>query len=318
VEVPTVRIGYPCLNRSIGCAANSTFRLASYSEDRLIGTVQNNLDCLESILKYNVDKGLLFFRISSDLVPLASHPICSFNWGAHFGKQLRAIGRYIAKQGLRISMHPDQFVLINSIRDDVARRSIADLEYHRKVFDTIGLDRSAKIQIHVGGLYGDRESALARFIEVYGSLSEDLRVRLAIENDDRLFGLGDCLTIHGKTGIPVLFDAFHHECLNHGESLREGLGLAGTTWGTKDGPPMVDYSTRERGQRTGSHAKTLDSREFKRFLQETKGIDFDLMLEIKDKERSAVRALEMARKVPVWCGRGLSPDNAKNEIVVTN
>jgi UV DNA damage endonuclease len=148
----------------------------------------------------------------------------------------------------------------------------------------------------VGGLYGDRESALARFIEVYGSLSEDLRGRLVIENDDRLFSLRDCLTIHGKTGIPVLFDTFHHECLNHGESLSDGLRLALTTWGAKDGPLMVDYSTQERGQRTGSHANTLDSRDFKRFLLETKGIDFDLMLEIKDKERSAVRALEIARK----------------------
>ena len=292
-----MRIGYPCINRSIGCTANSTFRLASYSEDRLIRTVQKNLDCLEGILRYNVAKGILFFRISSDLVPFASHPICSFDWGAHFGKQLRAIGRYIAKQGLRISMHPDQFVLINSIRDDVVRRSIEELKYHCRVLDTIGLDRSAKIQIHLGGLYGDRESALARFTEVYGSLSEELRARLIIENDDRLFSLRDCLTIHGKTGIPVLFDTFHHECLNHGESVRDGLGLALTTWGNKDGPLMVDYSTQERGQRTGSHAKTLDSREFKRFLLETKGVDFDLMLEIKDKERSALTALEIMKKV---------------------
>jgi UV DNA damage endonuclease len=299
MEAATLRIGYPCINRSIGCTANSTFRLASYSEDRLTRTVQNNLDCLEAIPRYNVDKGLLFFRISSDLVPFASHPICSFDWGAHFGKQLRAIGRYIANQGLRISMHPDQFVLINSIRDEVVRRSINELEYHRRVLDTIGLDRSAKIQIHVGGLYGDRESALARFMEVYGSLSEDLRSRLVIENDDRLFSLRDCLTIHGKTGVPVLFDAFHHECLNYGESVRAGLRLALTTWGTQDGPLMVDYSTQERGQRTGSHAKALHSREFTRFLLETKGIDFDLMLEIKDKERSAVRALEITRKVRV-------------------
>jgi UV DNA damage endonuclease len=297
MEAATLRIGYPCINRSIGCTANSTFRLASYSEDRLTRTVQNNLDCLEAILRYNVDKGLLFFRISSDLVPFASHPICSFDWGAHFGKQLRAVGRYIANQGLRISMHPDQFVLINSIRDDVVRRSIGELEYHRRVLDTMGLDRSAKIQIHVGGLYGDRERALDRFIEVYRSVSEDLRGRLVIENDDRLFSLRDCLAIHGKAGIPVLFDTFHHECLNHRESVRDGLRLALTTWGTKDGPLMVDYSTQERGQRTGTHAKTLDSRDFKRFLQETKGIDFDLMLEIKDKERSAARALEISRKV---------------------
>ena len=194
-------------------------------------------------------------------------------------------------------MHPDQFVLINSTRADVVRRSTDELEYHCRVLDAMGLGASAKIQVHVGGVYGDRESAMARFIESYGSLSKLLRRRLVIENDDRLYSLKDCLSIHGKTGIPVLFDAFHHECLNHGETIREGLEFAFSTWGMKDGSLMVDYSSQERGQRAGTHARSLDPQRFKRFLLETKGVDFDLMLEIKDKERSALTALEIMKKV---------------------
>jgi UV DNA damage endonuclease len=292
-----VKLGYPCINLSIGCTASATFRISSYSEGRLLGAVQNNLDCLERILVYNVHGGFFFFRITSDLVPFASHPVCTFDWAAHFRKQLQGIGRFIREHDIRISMHPDPFVLINSPKDDVVQRSIAELEYHSRVLDEMGLDSTAKIQIHVGGLYGDRGSAVARFVESYRSLRAPLRRRLIIENDDRLFSLRDALTIHEKTGVPILFDSFHHECLNHGETVREALQLAVSTWRRQDGAAMADYSTQEQGQRVGTHARTLDSLRFRRFIRETKGIDFDLMLEIKDKERSALKAREIVERV---------------------
>jgi UV DNA damage endonuclease len=110
-----MKIGYPCINRTIGCSANRTFRLKSYSEERLIETVENNLDCLLNILKFNVEHNILFFRITSDLVPFASHPICQFPWQRFFRDKFRKIGDLIRTHGIRISMHPDQFTLINII-----------------------------------------------------------------------------------------------------------------------------------------------------------------------------------------------------------
>jgi len=286
-----MKIGYPCINRGIGCTANSTFRLASYSEERLIQKVENNLDCLFKILQYNVQNGFYFFRISSDLVPFASHPVCTFDWAGHFRGQFRKVGEFIKEHDIRISMHPDQFVVINSLKDDVVERSVRELEYHRTVLDEMALDSTAKIQIHVGGVYGDKRSAIDRFIERYNFLSPSLKSRLVIENDDRSYSLEDCLSVHQKIGIPILFDTFHHQCLNNGETLRQGLQLSGTTWKESDGIPMVDYSSQQRGQRSGSHATTLNRASFKKFIQETRGVDFDLMLEIKDKETSAFKAL---------------------------
>ena len=290
-----MRLGYPCINREIGCTANSTFRLASYSEERLIQAVQNNLDCLGTILNYNVQQGLMFFRISSDLVPFASHPVCTFDWVGHFGGLLRKVGDFIREYNIRISMHPDQFVLINALKDDVVERSVRELEYHCTVLDNMGLDSTAKIQIHLGGVYGDKGSAMDRFIERYTSLSKALKSRLVIENDDRSYSLKDCMWVYEKIGIPLIFDAFHHHCLNNGETLRQGLELSASTWRESDGIPMVDYSSQQRGQRSGSHAKTLNTAMFKKFLHEIRGLDFDLMLEIKDKETSALKALKILK-----------------------
>jgi UV DNA damage endonuclease len=291
-----MKIGYPCINRGIGCTANSTFRLASYTDELLVQKVENNLNCLFEILHYNVQNGFHFFRISSDLVPFASHPVCTFDWAGHFSGQFGKIGKFIKEHNTRISMHPDQFVLINALKDDVVERSVKELDYHCTVLEKMGLDSTAKIQIHVGGVYGHKHSAIDRFVDTYDSLSGSLKSRLVIENDDRSYGLEDCLSVHEKIGIPILFDAFHHQCLNNGETLRQGLELAASTWKEADGIPMVDYSSQQRGQRPGSHAKTLNPAMFKKFLHESGTLDFDLMLEIKDKEKSALKALEVLKE----------------------
>jgi len=290
-----MRIGYPCINRSIGCTANSTFRLASYSEELLIEKVENNLNCLQRILEYNLKNGLLFFRISSDIVPFASHPVCTFNWGRHFGPGFRRIGAFIKKHRMRISMHPDQFILLNSPRKEVVERSILELDYHRKVLDLMELDATAKIQIHLGGAYGNKRKAMEKFVSAYLTLDQKTRKRLVIENDDRLFSLQDCISVHEKTGIPLLFDGFHHECLNNGEGVRKAVMSAESTWRRKDGVLMADYSSQEKGMRKGKHAEHIDISHFRRFIREADGVDLDIMLEIKDKEKSALKAIGVLR-----------------------
>ncbi len=108
-----MRIGYPCINRSIGCRAGATFRLASYSEVRLEQAIQNNLECLYRMLDFNVKNGILFFRITSDLVPFASHSICRYPWQKRFADAFSRIAAFVHRHRIRISMHPDQFVLLN-------------------------------------------------------------------------------------------------------------------------------------------------------------------------------------------------------------
>lgn len=289
-----MKIGYPCINRTLDCKGNRTFRLKSYSEERFIKTVENNLNCLLEILKFNVKHNVLFFRITSDIVPFASHPICQFNWQSYFKRKFNKVGDFIKTNDIRISMHPDQFTLINSPDNTVFERSVKELTYHALVLGVAELDTSAKIQVHVGGVYQDKQKSIERFVERFHKLDEIIKRRLVIENDDRHYTLEDCVRIHAETEVPVLFDVFHHKLNNSGETIGEALNLSTRTWKEKDGLPMVDYSSQKPGERNGKHAESIDSEKFKDFLEKTRPFDFDIMLEIKDKETSALKAIETA------------------------
>lgn len=290
-----MRIGYPCIHLGLPCRPSRTFRLASLSEERLYATLEGNLACLEEIVRWNAAHGLLFLRITSDLVPLASHPENRFPWPERFAPRFSEIGKLIRRYGMRISMHPGQYTLLNSPRAGVVEGARAELRYHGTVLELLELDRTAKIQVHVGGLYGDKERAIERFIREAEGLPPAVRERLVVEHDERLFTLSDVLRISRRTGLPVVFDSFHHRLHGDGRPLAEALEAQGETWGPEDGLPIVDYSSPLPNGRRGSHAHALDEADFVRFLEESRPHDFDLMLEVKDKERSALRALELAQ-----------------------
>jgi UV DNA damage endonuclease len=239
----------------------------------------------------------LFFRITSDLVPFASHPINNFDWQQHFQEDFERIGQFIARNRMRISMHPDQFTLINSIRDEIFERSKKELEYHAEILDLMKLDPFAKIQIHVGGVYEDKQRSIERFVTRFRELDNSTQKRLVIENDDRMYDLNDCLNISAQTHIPVLFDVFHHKLNNSAQTKEINLEFSEKTWNAKrDGIPMVDYSSQEPGGLPRQHAITIDEEDFGLFLKQTEPFDFDIMLEIKDKEKSAIKALEVASR----------------------
>ena len=317
-----MKIGYPCQNRTLAPAVSTsrTFRLASWSPVRFRETVAQNLEGLRQILECNVTQGIGFFRISSDIIPFASHPVCNVCWWEEFREEFAAAGRIVREAGLRITMHPDQFALINSPHPEIVERSIAELLYHARILDAMELDGAARIQIHVGGVYGDRAAALRRFEANWRRLPEPARRRLTVENDDRLYPVADCLLLHQALGVPVLLDFFHHQLLNRGEAEAAALAAAAGTWdAAASGLPLTDYSTQKPGGRTGAHAETLDAADFADFLRRTRPVDFDIMLEIKDKEISARRAIDLAAGDPRlvrfrWDGRTEERNNGRSEI----
>jgi UV DNA damage endonuclease len=247
------------------------------------------------MLRFNVQHGLGFFRITSDLIPMASHPDVRPPWKTRYVDRLAEIGRFIREHGIRIDMHPGQYTLLNAKDDRIVRNALLDLSYHCEVLDLMSLETNAKVQIHVGGVYGDRPASMDRFIQTVQALPPSIRQRLVVENDERSYAVRHCLEVAHRARIPVAFDVYHHQLLQHGEPLGDALASTAETWAEDDGLPIVDYSSPQPGGRFGRHADTLDDEAFVQFLQASRPHDFDLMLEIKDKETSALRAVRLAR-----------------------
>ena len=287
-----MKVGYACINMSLDCRSSRTFRLKNYSEERLLETIENNLNCLSRILQFNFDNNLLFFRITSDLIPFASHPIMNFDWQEYFKTKFKEIGDFIKKNSMRITLHPGQYTVLNSKNDKVVQNSIKELKYHVDVLELLGLDSTAKVITHVGGVYGDKKSSINRFLQIYKTLSDNIKMHFIIENDDKSYNIKDCLKINENIGIPIVFDSYHHFCYNQGESLEKAIELITKTWKKSDGVPIVHYSSEHPNKGKYSHADEIDLKNFSEFLKITKKFNFDLMLEIKNKEKSALLALK--------------------------
>lgn len=285
-----MRIGYPCINNTLKLTSSKTFRLKSYSDQRLKETVAENIFNLGKLLEFGAENNLLFFRIGSGLIPFGSHPVCTFDWVTFFRRDIAVLGSFINKNNMRVSMHPDQFTLLNAINEDIVKRSVAEIKYHVKILDSMNLDHKHKIQIHVGGAYGDKNKSILRFIRNYKKLNSGLKKKLAIENDDRLFSLRDCLKISRSIRIPIVFDTFHHKIYNNGEKIDQAAEMASKTWKKDDGKPMIDYSTQAAKKRTGAHSEKINIKDFAETMNRIKHLDPDIMLEIKNKEISAIIA----------------------------
>lgn len=286
----TIRIGYACINTTLA-SPNRTCRVANATPERVIELARANLNAAAAILDWNHANGVELFRLSSEIIPLASHPAVKVAWWDELAPELDRLGALVSAYGTRVSMHPGQYTVINSPRDEVVIASFAELEYHARFLDRLGTGPQHKIVLHLGGVYGDRAAALDRFARAYARLSGAVRARLVIENDEKNFTLADALAVSKETGAPVVFDVFHHRIHPslEGESLRELVERAASTWRGSDGPPKLHYSDPWPGKPAGSHSQTVDVEAFGQFYEVVRGMTLDIMLEVKDKEQSVIK-----------------------------
>lgn len=247
------------------------------------------------------------YRMSSSVVPYGTHPdLPELDYRrqiAECADELAVLGARARSLGLRLSMHPGQYTVINGAEPGLRDRSLAELEADALLLDAMGCGPEATVVVHVGGLYGDRESALDRWEQAWELLSDAARLRVGLENDERLFGLGDVLELHRRTGVRVVYD-WHHARIRPtaGLSATDALTAAMATWPDGVRPkvhlssPRLSVATVRRpvpGTRRsrdhvvlpdlGPHAELVSPWDFLELIRAAPG-PLDVMLEAKAKD----------------------------------
>ena len=311
-----MRLGFPVkvMGRP-GLKSNDTRRWQQNPHLRV------SLGYLCEIFAYLRQHDMRMYRMASDLAPYATHPDMPqfHNMVEESRGDLEHIGKLAMAQGLRLSFHPSQYIVLNSGNETLTQKSIADLQSQATMLDYMGLPPEAIMVIHVGGAYGDRKAGCDNWVKTWKTLSEPVRRRMVLENDDIRFSAADVLSIHERTGVTCVFDYQHHWCMNP-----EGLPLVPTlerflkTWPTGVRPKMhfscarTEMREMKRKNRTTGlnetvlvppiwtgHADFNNPFETITFLRSIQHLQTDIMLESKAKDLSLLRLRsDIARYAP--------------------
>lgn len=300
-------LGYVGSPLGIHAPIDRTVRLANATRARLTSLIAENLDNLATVLRYDAAHGIRFHRMSSQIIPFASHLGVDLpDWPRAFAPRLRAIGDFVRANGMRVSMHPGRFTLLNARDRSVREAAMRELRYHVVLLETMGLGLEHKVVLHVGGVYGDRAGAIARFVQVMSAIDEAWRGRLAVENDERSYGVEDVLLVASAAGIPAVFDWLHYRShpRDRCTAVEESIARCFGTWTRRDGPPKAHFSGQARGARPGAHSDWADPGEFRSFLAVCPlDVDFDCMLECKRKDLALLRLRDDLRQAGVAAER---------------
>lgn len=249
----------------------------------------HNATSLRRALEYCSSHQIGAFRILSQVFPVKTHPVCGYDFGELPGADdiaaaYAACGELAQRLGVRTSLHPDQYVVLNSRREEVVAAAVAELEYQAQVAEWCGAD---VVNVHGGGAFGDKRAALADFERALDRLSGRARALLTVENDDKVFTPADLFPLCRRTGIPLVYDVHHHRCNPDRLSVGEATALAAETWNGRE--PYMHISSPLGGwdsPRPTSHADFIDIRDWP---DEWSGLEATVDVEAKAKEVAVLR-----------------------------
>jgi len=293
-----MNIGYACINLSLGkkITTNRTMVKRTFTAkgiDYVSDLVLQNVADLERIIDWNEEMGIKMYRMSSDMFPWATeYEFEQLKDWNEIQKILQRCGAKATKYKQRLSFHPGPFNVLVSPKENVVLNTIKDLEVHGRIMDAMNLSKTPynKINIHCNGVYGDKIAAMDRFCTNFDKLSNSVKTRLTIENDDKasMYSVKDLMYIHNRIKIPIVFD-YHHHTFNTGDLIEQhALDLAITTW-PKGITPAVHYSESKALHENNIKVKPQAHSDYIQKLPETYNNDVDIMVEAKQKDLAILK-----------------------------
>jgi UV DNA damage endonuclease len=293
-----INYGYACINETLkkdGITTNRSLKKATLDKKGLEYVSElalENVRDLEKVIQWNLENDIMFFRMSSNIIPWANkidwHNIKDID---EIKTILKRCGDFATKHEIRLTMHPGQFVVLTSPHKHVIENSISELKAHSDLMNYMGLSETPynKINIHMGAAYGDKINSSKTFIKNFKTLPDDIRNRLTVENDDKgvMYSTTDLYKlVHGEIGLPIVFDYHHHTFCTGGQTEQEALTLATTTWGSIK--PVVHYSE-SKALNEGLKVRLQAHSDYINGPIDTYGLDVDIMLECKAKELALLK-----------------------------
>ena len=291
-----VRLGYVAISKTLGkkVTSSSTVTFSNYSKialpdkklEKLKSVAASNLKDLETIIKYNIENNIHFYRITSALIPLVTHPEVGY-WGHRefLRKDFEYVGKLINDSKMRVDTHPDEFNVINSINPKVVENTKINLLKQAEWFEDFKYDLG-KMVIHVGGATNGKDAGLERFITNFDNFPTEVKSKIIIENDDKTYTAQETLNLCNELSLPMVLDIHHHNCNNNGENIYELIPKIFLTWENQQLPPKLHFSSPRDGEKDRKHSDFINANDFITFLENIKllNTDIDIMLECKEKD----------------------------------
>ena len=290
-----IRLGYACISKTLSnVTTSSTVTYTTFQKDKdykkIDTAIKSNLNALKEILTYNIKNNIHFFRLSSKLIPLATKSDVIFDYIDPYKDYYNSIAKIIKDNKLRIDFHPDEFCVLNSTKSEVVKNSIAILEHHYNLLKALEIKNKILV-LHIGGNTFDKKNSISRFINNFNTLSKDIQESIAIENDDKIFNIRDCVYISKNINVPVILDYHHHIC-NHDElDINDYLKDILSSW--HNTTPKMHFSSPKNKTKKDfrSHNDYINVDAFINFIDILKPFnhDVDIMIEAKAKDEALFR-----------------------------
>jgi UV DNA damage endonuclease len=266
---------------------------------KLLELTAENLKSTRRMLLYNIAHEIEVYRLSSSIVPLATHPDVMWDFVTPFQNVWQELGNIIRQNQLRVSFHPNQFTLFTSPNNKITDNAVIDMEYHYRMLEAMGVLENSVLNIHIGGAYGDKVETIQRFHQNLKKLPAPIKAVMTLENDDKTYTADETLLACEKESIRFVFD-YHHHMANLGDiSLAEILTRTVATWEKTNLPPKIHVSSPKSEKTYRSHADYVNVEFLMPLIMALKElkVDVDFMIEAKMKDLAMLQLIADVSKI---------------------